>query len=172
MANDWDDDEDLDYDPRSNNESTIKAIRKAEREKDKALKAERERVSALEGQLRDLIVQNTVKEKNLNPKIAGLIPRDLPPTEITKWIEDYSDVFGLASTDTPPAGSQEPPAEDGLAPLPDPAVEALARMGAASPGAQPYQNTTDALLQRIAAAQSPEELNQLIHGNPMGPEAF
>lgn len=173
MANGWDDDDDFDTEDRPSrgeDSNALRSARKAERAKDKELRETKEALAQLQGQLRERAIKDAVKERNLNPKIAKLVPADIAPDGVEAWISDYADVFGAPATQTD--GSQETPGEGGLEPIPDPAIEALARIGAATAAGQPYQNSESQMLAKIASAQSVEELNVLIHGNAAGPATF
>lgn len=168
MANDWDDDDDFNEEPRrqDNESSAIRSARKAEREKDKALKDALAELATVKESLRERAVKDAITSKNLNPKIAALVPKDLAPEAVDQWVADYSDVFGV-----PVQGqSQENP--EGSQPADDPLVEALARIGSNTASGTPVNGSVDQLNARIAATTTLEELNQLIHGNPNGPSAF
>lgn len=68
---------------------------------DKAVreKAELEKsLATLQGQVRTQSVREILRDRGINPKVAGLIPSDLEPTAdaVDKWVKDYEDVFGAA----------------------------------------------------------------------------
>jgi hypothetical protein len=48
-------------------------------------------------QTRAKTVDELIKEKGLNPKVAGVIPKDVD--DVAAWLTEYGDLFGLAPTD-------------------------------------------------------------------------
>lgn len=168
MPNDWDDDDDLDFEDRQES-NVVRSLRKAEKEKDKALKAAQEELQSLKSALRDRAVKDAISERGLNAKIAALVPRDIELDSIDSWVESYADVFGVPvqtpSQDNGPAGQIAP--EDGQF------VDSMNRIGEATGSLQPFNaGNEQQLAQRIAAATTVEELNMLLHGNTSGPAAY
>lgn len=165
MPNDWDDD---DFDDIQNQDETsaFRKLRKAEREKDKALKAAQDELVAIKAQLRERAIKDAIAEKGLNPKIAALVPKDLEGDSIGEFIADYADVFGLQPT---PSAQDNP---EGVLPADDPVVDSMSRIGEATGSIQPFNGTDAQLEARIKAATSLEELNMLVHKNAVGPVAF
>ncbi len=171
MANDWDDDDDDSLDGgsqrRGNDDSSaLRSLRKSEKEKGAALKAAQDELVSLRAAVRDRTVKDVIAEKGLNPKIAAFIPKDLDNDGVLRFIEENADVFG-----NPAPAAASPETLEGYPPV-DQTVQALSRISEASTAAQPYANTPEQMVARIAAATSPEELNQLIFGNKLGPSAY
>jgi len=164
MPNDWDDDE---FDEPQDETSAFRKLRKAEREKDKALKAAQDELAAVKTKLRARTIEDTIKEKGLNPKIAALVPKDLDDDSIGAFLADYADVFGAPSTTSTPDNPE------GLPPVDEPFVDSMNRIGEATGSIQPINNGSEAqMMARIGAAKNQEELNQILFGNPIGPVAF
>jgi len=90
LLNDQDDDSQLVKDLRAQ-------IRKLSGEK-KALEAENSEFKATQ---RSSSVAEILKSKGINTKVAKLIPADVEANEesVTKWLEEWGDVFGVAQKD-------------------------------------------------------------------------
>jgi len=163
---DWDE-EDEDYEEAPKKEPN--PLRDARRRGDKLAKELAEAREALQkanDALRDRSVRDTIKAKGLPEKIAGLIPKDLTTEdEVVAWVDNYADVFGVPAPD---ANGQQ--ADDGQQQA-DPAFAALQRIQGAQSGGKPFTNDEAQMLAQIAATQDPAALNQLLFGNPNGPQA-
>lgn len=170
MANDWDYDDDDNTDSsgrgNDNDSSALRSLRKAEKEKSKALAEALEKLAAVEARERDRTIKDAFTAKGLNPKIAGLVPKDIAADAIDQWVTDYADVFGV----TPPAPSQDNP--EGSNPVDNGLVDAMSRIGEATGSIQPNNGSPQNLEARILAAQTLEELNMIVHGNKDGMTAF
>jgi chorismate mutase len=48
---------------------------------------------------RERAIKDALASRGVNSKIASFIPQDIDPTEesVSKWLEDYADVFGVQS---------------------------------------------------------------------------
>lgn len=164
MANEWDDDHDEFDGPNENESSAFKSLRKAKRDADKRLNEREGEVAELRKQLRSFTVKEELKERGLNPKIAGLIPSDVPAENVGQWLTDYADVLGIAGTQQSP----ENPEPKGA----DPAVAAMSRIAEATGSMAPLDNgSEEQLAARIRSASTEAELNQILFGNPIGPAA-
>lgn len=144
---DFDDDED-------NGTDLPASLRKQIRERDKELKAARERLEALESKDRTRSLQDTLKARNVSDKLAKFYPSDKDTTEenINAWLAEHADVFGL-KLDAPPA--DEPPAPvvpDGMQRLQNISTPSQTEGGDA------------AILHQINSAATAEELTALIMG--------
>ena len=152
----WDDDEDdLDEAPQTEDSSAMRALRKADRAKAKRIAELEERLSKFEQDGRVRSVQAVLQARNLSPKISGLVPADVEPTEeaVGKWLDEYGDVFGIQ---TPAEGEQE-----------GGTLAQLRQMDSVSEQMQTPSASPD-MASRIQAAATREELDALIFGGGAG----
>jgi len=149
MSNyDYEDDDDFTED--SSND-LVKQLRKASKQKDKELNELRSQFESLSKGQRDRTIKDALTSRGINPKIASFIPQDIDPTEesVSKWLEDYADVFGIevSQTQTPNVN----PAD----------AAAYKRMtNSADSGASPEHNGD--IMQKLMNANSKEELDDVI----------
>ena len=149
MSNyDYEDDDDFTED--SGND-LVKQLRKASKQKDKELNELRSQFESLSKGQRDRSIKDALASRGINPKIASFIPQDIDPTEesVSKWLEDYADVFGIevSQTQTPNVN----PAD----------AAAYKRMtNSADSGASPEHNGD--IMQKLMNANSKEELDDVI----------
>lgn len=104
---DWYDDDDFDFEDegveetssRGSKDDVLKKVRRAERAKDKQLKELQAELESLRKFQREATVSKVLSEKGVNPKIAAFIPSDVEstPEALNSWLEQYGDVFGVAS---------------------------------------------------------------------------
>ena len=90
--------EDDDFDTPSNDgNDLVKQLRKATKQKDKELAELKSQYEALAKANRDRAIKDALSSRGVNSKIASFIPQDIDPTEesVSKWLEDYADVFGV-----------------------------------------------------------------------------
>ena len=150
MSNyDYEDDDDFTTDDSSND--LVKQLRKASKQKDKELNELRSQFESLSKGQRDRTIKDALTSRGINPKIASFIPQDIDPTEesVSKWLEDYADVFGIevSQTQTPNVN----PAD----------AAAYKRMtNSADSGASPEHNGD--IMQKLMNANSKEELDEVI----------
>jgi len=150
MSNyDYEDDDDFTMDDTSND--LVKQLRKASKQKDKELNELRSQFESLSKGQRDRTIKDALASRGINPKIASFIPQDIDPTEesVSKWLEDYADVFGIevSQTQTPNVN----PAD----------AAAYKRMtNSADSGASPEHNGD--IMQKLMNANSKEELDDVI----------
>ena len=150
MSNyDYEDDDDFDTNDSSND--LVKQLRKASKQKDKELNELRSQFESLSKGQRDRSIKDALASRGINPKIASFIPQDIDPTEesVSKWLEDYADVFGIevSQTQTPNVN----PAD----------AAAYKRMtNSADSGASPEHNGD--IMQKLMNANSKEELDDVI----------
>jgi hypothetical protein len=88
----------------------------------------------------------------VNGKIASFIPQDIDPTEesLSKWLDDYADVFGYESSQTQATPNVDPAQ-----------AAAYKRMNnTADAGASPEHNAD--IMQKLMNANSREELDEVI----------
>jgi hypothetical protein len=88
--------EDDDFDTDSGND-LVKQLRKATKQKDKELAELKAQFDNLSKANRERAIKDALASRGVNSKIASFIPQDIDPTEesVSKWLEDYSDVFGI-----------------------------------------------------------------------------
>lgn len=154
---DWDDD-DLDGAPGDGN--AMKELRKAYNAEKKRNKEMVEKLSALESSVRERSVKDIVASKGLPEKIARLIPADVTsPEDVENWVAEYADLFGVPA----PQDSQEPAANNAD-------LQALERISSAQSSGQTYNGDATQLDALIRAAQTPEELNNILFGSVNGPQ--
>ena len=150
MSNyDYEDDDDFTTDDTSND--LVKQLRKASKQKDKELNELRSQFESLSKGQRDRSIKDALASRGINPKIASFIPQDIDPTEesVSKWLEDYADVFGIevSQTQTPNVN----PAD----------AAAYKRMtNSADSGVSPEHNGD--IMQKLMNANSKEELDDVI----------
>jgi hypothetical protein len=151
MSNyDYEDDDDFTTDDSSND--LVKQLRKASKTKDKELQELRSQFESLNKAQRERAIKDALAARGVNSKIASFIPQDIDPTEesVSKWLEDYADVFGIETNQTQ-ATHNVNPAD----------AAAYKRMtNSADSGASPEHNGD--IMQRLMNANSKEELDEVI----------
>ncbi len=150
MSNyDYEDDDDFDTNDSSND--LVKQLRKASKQKDKELNELRSQFESLSKGQRERAIKDALAARGVNGKIAAFIPQDIDPTEesVSKWLEDYADVFGIETgqTQTPNVNPND--------------AAAYKRMtNSADSGVSPEHNGD--IMQRLMNANSKEELDEVI----------
>ena len=150
MSNyDYEDDDDFTTEDTSND--LVKQLRKASKQKDKELQELRAQFDGLNKAQRDRAIKDALASRGVNSKIASFIPQDIDPTEesVSKWLEDYADVFGIevSQTQTPNVNPND--------------AAAYKRMtNSADSGVSPEHNGD--IMQRLMNANSKEELDEVI----------
>ena len=151
MSNYEYEDEDDDYTNDSSND-LVKQLRKAAKQKDKELQELRSQFENLSKGQRERAIKDVLASRGVNSKIASFIPQDIDPTEesLSKWLDDYADVFGFESSQ-PQATPNVDPAQ----------AAAYKRMtNTADSGASPEHNAD--IMQKLLNANSREELDEVI----------
>ena len=150
MSNyDYEDDDDITQDDSPND--LVKQLRKASKQKDKELAELRSQFESLSKGQRDRAIKDALASRGVNSKIASFIPQDIDPTEesVSKWLEDYADVFGIETSQTQTPNVN--PAD----------AAAYKRMtNSADSGASPEHNGD--IMQKLMNANSKEELDDVI----------
>jgi len=150
MSNyDYEDDDDFEMNDSSND--LVKQLRKAAKQKDKELAELRAQFEGLSKAQRERSIKDALERRGVNQKIASFIPQDIDPTEesVSKWLEDYSDVFGIdlgqnQSTNVDPAD-----------------IASYKKMtGTADAGMTPERGAD--VMSRLVNANSKEELDEII----------
>jgi hypothetical protein len=151
MSNyDYEDDDDFTMDDSSND--LVKQLRKASKQKDKELNDLKAQFESLNKAQRERAIKDALASRGVNSKIASFIPQDIDPTEesVSKWLEDYADVFGIETSQTQ-ATPNVNPAD----------AAAYKRMtNSADSGTSPEHNGD--IMQRLMNANSKEELDDVI----------
>jgi hypothetical protein len=89
--------EDDDFDTSSNDgNDLVKQLRKANKQKEKELADLKTQFESISKSNRERAIKDALASRGVNGKIAAFIPQDIDPTEesVSKWLEDYADVFG------------------------------------------------------------------------------
>ena len=100
MSNyDYEDDED---EVTTESNDVVKQLRKANKQKEKELADLKSQFETLNKQQRERTIKDVLEARGVNKKISAFIPQDLDPTEesLSKWLDDYGDVFGLETTES------------------------------------------------------------------------
>ena len=151
MSNyDYEDDDDFTMDDSSND--LVKQLRKASKQKDKELNELKAQFESLNKAQRERAIKDALASRGVNSKIASFIPQDIDPTEesVSKWLEDYADVFGIESSQTQATPNVNP--ND---------AAAYKRMtNSADSGVSPEHNGD--IMQKLMNANSREELDEVI----------
>ena len=143
--------EDDDFDFGDNSNDLVKQLRKQLKAKERELSEKESALTNLSLAQRERAIKDTLASRGVNSKIASFIPQDIDPTEesVSKWLEDYADVFGIevSQTQTPNVN----PAD----------AAAYKRMtNSADSGASPEHNGD--IMQKLMNANSKEELDDVI----------
>ena len=151
MSNYEYEDEDDDYTNDSSND-LVKQLRKASKQKDKELQELRSQFENLSKGQRERAIKDVLASRGVNSKIATFIPQDIDPTEesLSKWLDDYGDVFGIESSQTQATPNVDPAQ-----------AAAYKRMtNTADAGSSPEHNAD--IMQKLMNANSREELDAVI----------
>ena len=149
MSNyDYEDDDDFTEDTSND---LVKQLRKASKQKDKELQELRTQFETLSKGQRERAIKDALAARGVNSKIASFIPQDIDPTEesVSKWLEDYADVFGIevSQNQTPNVNPND--------------AAAYKRMtNSADSGVSPEHNGD--IMQKLMNANSKEELDDVI----------
>ena len=151
MSNyDYEDDDDFNTNDSSND--LVKQLRKASKQKDKELNELKAQFESLNKAQRERAIKDALASRGVNSKIASFIPQDIDPTEesVSKWLEDYADVFGIETGQTQATPNVNP--ND---------AAAYKRMtNSADSGVSPEHNGD--IMQKLMNANSKEELDEVI----------
>ena len=151
MSNYEYEDDDDDFTNDSSND-LVKQLRKASKQKDKELQELRAQFDNLSKGQRERAIKDVLATRGVNSKIASFIPQDIDPTEesLSKWLDDYADVFGFESSQTQATPNVDPAQ-----------AAAYKRMtNTADSGASPEHNAD--IMQKLLNANSREELDEVI----------
>ena len=151
MSNYEYEDDDDDFTTDSSND-LVKQLRKASKQKDKELQELRAQFENLSKGQRERAIKDVLASRGVNGKIASFIPQDIDPTEesLSKWLDDYADVFGYESSQTQATPNVDPAQ-----------AAAYKRMtNSADSGSSPEHNGD--IMQKLMNANSKEELDEVI----------
>lgn len=145
-----DEDDDITTESNSSND-LVKQLRKAAKQKDKELAELRDKFDGLNKAQRERSIKDALERRGVNQKISAFIPQDIDPTEesVSKWLEDYADVFGIDLGQNQTANV-------------DPAdIAAYKKMtGTADAGLSPERGAD--VMSRLMNANSKDELDEII----------
>ena len=144
--------EDDDFEQEDTSNDLVKQLRKATKQKDKELAELKAQYENLSKAQRERAIKDALASRGVNSKIASFIPQDIDPTEesVSKWLEDYSDVFGIQQAETQATPNVDPKQ-----------AAAYQRMtNAVEPGATPEFQAD--IHRRLMNANSKEELDEII----------
>jgi hypothetical protein len=150
MSNyDYDDEDDSIEDTAND---LVKQLRKANKQKEKELADLKSQFENLSKAQRERAIKDALASRGVNQKIAAFIPQDIDPTEesVSKWLHDYSDVFGV---DT--GSNQATPNID-----PTQAKQYQKMTKTVDTGSSP--DGADDIMRRLLNANSREELDEVI----------
>lgn len=149
----WED-EDEDDTPTGVFESDTDLVKKLR----KALKAEQRKNKELESSYGELtkaqkerILKDVLASKGVNQKIAQFIPSDIEASEdaISAWLDSNGDVFGYTPVQKPAVNQDD--------------INSLRKMDAVLTNAE-TPAASDDLMNRIAGAESEEEILSILSG--------
>ena len=152
MSNYEYEDEDDDITTNDSSNDLVKQLRKASKQKDKELQELRSQFENLSKGQRERAIKDVLASRGVNSKIATFIPQDIDPTEesLSKWLDDYADVFGFESAQTQATPNVDPAQ-----------AAAYKRMtNTADSGSSPEHNAD--IMQKLMNANSREELDEVI----------
>ena len=144
--------EDDDFDLDSSGNDLVKQLRKQLKAKEKELSEKDSALNNLSKTQRERAIKDALASRGVNGKIAAFIPQDIDPTEesVSKWLEDYADVFGIETNQTQ-ATPNVNPAD----------AAAYKRMtNTVESGVSPEHN--DNIMQKLMNANTREELDDVI----------
>ncbi len=151
MSNyDYDDD---DFD--SDSGDLVKQLRKANKQKEKELAELKAQFDSISKANRERAIKDALASRGVNSKIATFIPQDIDPTEesVSKWLEDYADIFGVQQAETQAKPNVDPAQ-----------AAAYQRMtNAVEQGATPEFQAD--VHRRLLNANSREELDEIIRAS-------
>ena len=150
----YEDDDDVFEDDFEDN--GLKNLRKADRAKSKRIKELEEELDSLRKFQRESVVSSVLNEKGVNPKIAAFIPADISNDResISKWLDEYGDVFGVQQKSEPQAQETQV----------DPMDLATLRQIDAVTNTSLSPDDVNDIFSKVNNAQSAEELINLING--------
>ena len=149
--NEWYEDDD-DFLEEEDQTGGLQNLRKADRAKSKRIKELETELESLRNFQRQSVVSSVLNERGVNPKIATFIPSDVAndPESISKWLDEYGEVFGVQPQAQKPMVDQEN-------------LSTLRQIDAVTGSALSPDDVND-IFSRLNNAQSAEELLEMIYG--------
>ena len=138
-----------DYDEQDQHNDGPGNLRKAYEKAQEELRAERERVSKLEERMRARELRDELGSRELDPRVADLIPKD---ADVSEWLGKYGDLFGAKAEETSDEAGESGPTQD--------EIEALREQQGADRGFRPGNEGDD--LAKINGAESYDDLVRII----------
>ena len=151
MSNyDYEDDDDFSIEDQAND--LVKQLRKANKQKEKELAELKAEFQNLSKAQRERAIKDALASRGVNGKIAAFIPQDIDPTEesVSKWLEDYADVFGIQTE------------SNQATPNVDPAQAKQYQKMTRSVESGQVPDGADDVMRRLLNAQTREELDEVI----------
>jgi len=148
-------DDDFDTEEKDSSNDLVKQLRKANKQKEKELAELKAQFDGLSKAQRDRAIKDALASRGVNSKIAAFIPQDIDPTEesVSKWLEDYADIFGVQQAETQAKPNVDPAQ-----------AAAYQRMtNAVEQGATPEFQAD--VHRRLLNANSREELDEIIRAS-------
>ena len=103
-------DDDFDTEEKDSSNDLVKQLRKTNKQKEKELAELKAQFESLSKANRERAIKDALASRGVNSKIASFIPQDIDPTEesVSKWLEDYADVFGVQTQSTQATPNVDP----------------------------------------------------------------
>ena len=103
-------DDDFDTEEKDSSNDLVKQLRKANKQKEKELAELKAQFEGLSKANRERAIKDALASRGVNSKIAAFIPQDIDPTEesVSKWLENYADVFGVQTQATQATPNVDP----------------------------------------------------------------
>lgn len=149
----YDDDDDDEF---SSDNGNIDNVRKALRAAEKRLKVLETENAGYRAESRKTTLAKTIEGKNLNPLIAGLVPKDLSDGELDTWLDEYGSLFAPAGAPAAPPASEPGLVPDGAATFNE----------VANTGEVPNDDYGQ-LMARMDSAKTKEDLDLVIFGHKL-----
>lgn len=137
-----------DYDENDQQFDGPANLRKAYEKAQEELKAERERLAKLEERMRQRELRDEIGTRELDPRVADLIPRD---ADVSEWLGKYGDLFGMKADTSDDQGESGPDQSE---------IDGLREQQAADRGFRPGNESDE--LAKINGAESFDELVSII----------
>lgn len=164
MASEYDLPDDFDdYD-----DNALAQVRKAHKAATKRLKELEQELQGFRSESRKRSVQDVLTSRGFNPKLADLIPQELDSQEaISAWLDDRADLFQPTQ-----AGSEVQVEEQDAQASADATPEWAQQFNSVVNAGQPVAGDESQLLNMIASAKTPEDLNRILFGGASGPPVY
>lgn len=170
MPQEYYDPDDYTQNENNGNPNLVKDLRSQIEKANKDLRDAQQTIAQQSNAIRERTVADVLSNKGVPAKVAKLIPSDIEASEsaVTKWLEDYSDLFQVTKSENQDS-PQNPPNEAGGSEnqTPNPDELAARRMQNALTGGTVAQPRMDELMDQVSKA-SPAELLAMIEASKRG----